>query len=331
LTECPDGFEDLFDECQCNLMHYKNENDETICTEKCPKERSLIADKKLCVEKCTEVNSTFPYYFEGVCYPNCSIIPYKGLKEKKIDSANDEEKTALKRYDKFSEFICLCEGVWYEDQEDNKYIYKCDKETKDTCNNFRNSYKYLIYETKECVQKCPDDLRYYFNNKCFSSCDIAKEKLEMDIIKNQTDNEYECICSGFWKYNEQNEKQCLISQDTRICVIGGEESTNYLLIEDTKECYKGNECRKGYKLFNKVCSRNCPSYSDDFQGNDNICQCKYYWYVNKITYLNETICLPQSESCPNEYPNLIVSQRKCVKDGDDELIYYIKIKIFFLF
>ena len=317
LTECPDGFEDLFDECQCNLMHYKNENDETICTEKCPEERSLIADEKLCVANCSEVNSTFPYYFEGVCYPNCSIKSYDGLKEKKIDSNNDEEKKALKRYDKFSEFICLCEGVWYEAQEDNKYIYKCDNEITDTCNNFRNSYKYLIYETKECVQKCPDDLRYYFNNKCFSSCRRASEKLGMNIIHNQTYNE--CICEGFWKYNENNEKQCLVSEDSRICVIKN-DNTNYLLIKDTNECYSGSECRKGYKLFNKVCYNECPGDSNDLQGNANICQCKFYWYVNKTTNLDEIVCLSEEvKSCPDEYPNLIVSQKKCVKDGDNEL------------
>ena len=69
----------------------------------------------------------------------------------------------------------------------------------------------------------------------------------------------------------------------------------------------------------RQCYKESPGNSNDLQGIANICQCKYYWYVNKTDILNETICLSKDESCPDNYPNLIVSQRKCVEDNDDEL------------
>ena len=317
VRECPKGFEDSFDICICNLKHYTIDN-KLICTDICPDDRSLIANENQCLSNCNEAEGSFPYYFEGICYPNCSIIPYQGLEEKQISYLVDEEtKNALNgKYGIYSDKICLCKGVWYEEKESDKYVYNCDNETTSTCNNFKNSYKFLIYSTKQCVKECPGAL-FYFNNKCYSSCDKANTVLgKTSIIQNGNTNQ--CICEDYWRYNN-NEIECLENINNKICIID-EDKTSYLLINDTKECYKGTECRKEYpKLFDRKCYKECPGNSNDLQGIANICQCKYYWYVNKTDILNETICLSKDESCPDNYPNLIVSQRKCVEDNDDEL------------
>ena len=54
-----------------------------------------------------------------------------------------------------------------------------------------------------------------------------------------------------------------------ICIVDGDKNS-YLLITDTKECYKGSECRKEFpKLFNRKCYKECPLYSNDLQGDVN--------------------------------------------------------------
>ena len=334
LRECPNGFEDVFDECQCNLMHYKNEKEETICVEKCPKDRSLIANEKLCFSNCNQAGD-FKYYFEGICYQNCSIIPLKG-KDNILDinpqpegtgEIDEKIKALKKKYGNFSDSICYCDGgVWYEDIKNNQYIYDCAADTDEKCNIFKNDYKYLVYPTNECVEKCPDDFKYSFNKICFSSCEKGNEYLgyvsstEKSLIDGTS---YECVCKGYWKYkdNNKNEKECLDinANSNQTCIVDGDK-TSYLLIVNTSECYKGTECRKEFpKLFNRKCYKDCPQNSNDLQGIVNICQCIYYWYVKKTDNLIETICLSQDEPCPKDYPNLIVSQRKCVADNDEEL------------
>ena len=334
LRECPNGFEDVFDECQCNLMHYKNEKEETICVEKCPKDRSLIANEKLCFSNCNQAGD-FKYYFEGICYQNCSIIPLKG-KDNILDinpqpegtgEIDEKIKALKKKYGNFSDSICYCDGgVWYEDIKNNQYIYDCAADTDEKCNIFKNDYKYLVYPTNECVEKCPDDFKYSFNKICFSSCEKGNEYLgyvsstEKSLIDGTS---YECVCKGYWKYkdNNKNEKECLDinANSNQTCIVDGDK-TSYLLIVNTSECYKGTECRKEFpKLFNRKCYKDCPQNSNDLQGIVNICQCIYYWHVKKTDNLIETICLSQDEPCPKDYPNLIVSQRKCVADNDEEL------------
>lgn len=120
----------------------------------------------------------------------------------------------------------------------------------------------------------------FFNNNCFESCSKGNDYLHFSsgeqIIENVGSNE--CKCEGYWRYNGKNEKECVKSNENEICIVG-EDTTNYLLINDTKECYYGSECRKeSPKLFNRKCYKECPTNSNDLQGIVNSCKCVNFWY-----------------------------------------------------
>ena len=90
------------------------------------------------------------------------------------------------------------------------------------------------------------DFKFQFNNNCYSSCDVANSHLYTNNEANNgkkiissTDNIYNCICEGYWKYNDNNEIECVKKENNKIC-----EDDSYLLIIATNECYKGTKCRK---------------------------------------------------------------------------------------
>lgn len=145
-------------------MHYKNEKDETICVEKCPKERSLIADEKLCFSNCNDAGD-FKYYFEGICYKDCTNCTNLVLDQVDITTYTDAKikEVLIQKYKNFSDNICYCNGgIWYEDKEENKYIYNCTKvEGEKNCTIFKNDYKYLIHPTSECVKVCPEGFKFF--------------------------------------------------------------------------------------------------------------------------------------------------------------------------
>ena len=325
LRECPPGFEDKKDECICTTKHYY-ENDELKCSDTCPPHKNLTANKTQCVSNCNE-SSSFPYYFEGQCYKE-NEKPHNKLISLNINAEDGNYENKLKPYyEKFSNLIFYCPGVWYEYEENGNYIYNCTDQGVKSCDVFKNSYKYLINPMRRCVKNCSStDFKYYFNNNCFSSCEKGNDYLfnsgDGKKIK-ANGNSYECICEGYWKRNG-DEIECLIIPDNQIC-----ENVSYLLIVATKECYKGTKCPKEHpKLFNRRCyDVQCPKNSDDFQGNENTCQCSYNWY-EVDNDVNKTKCLDKNKECPDNFPYLIVSQRKCVADGNDP---YLKDKKIFRF
>jgi hypothetical protein len=318
LRECPEGFEDKKDECVCSKLNYEDDNGDLICIDECPPTRSLIANKTLCLSKC---NNNFPIYFEGICYSDQDTIPHDGLEKKTIDKdSNDEFERKIKDYyGQFSDDIYYCKGVWYEYKENGEYTYDC-KKNEEKCDTFRNSYKYYIYPMRQCVKDCSTtDFKFQFNNNCYSSCDVANSHLYTNNEANNgkkiissTDNIYNCICQGYWKYNDNNEIECVKIENNKIC-----EDDSYLLIIATNECYKGTKCRKEHpKLFNGRCHDDCPENSNDLQGGENTCNCKYYWYEDADVTIDKIKCLPPNEKCPDDYPYLIVSERKCIKKED---------------
>ena len=325
VRECPPGFTDKKDECICSTKHYY-ENNELKCSDTCPSHKNLTANDTICVSNCNEVTD-FPIYFEGKCYSE-NDKPHNKLTSLNImnENGNYENKLTL-YYQKFSNRIYYCPWIWYEYEEDGKYIYDCTDDRQKSCDFFENSYKYLIYPMRRCVKDCSStDFKYFFNNKCFSSCEKGNDYLfgagdERRIKTNGTSKE--CICDGYWKRNG-NEIECLIIPENQIC-----ENDDYLLIVKTKECYKGTKCPKEHpKLFNRRCyDIKCPENSDDLQGNENTCQCTYNWYEVEND-VNKTKCLSKNEECPDTLPYLIVSQRKCVAGDNDP---YLKDKKIYLF
>ena len=307
------------DECFCPDKWYMDENDEMICCEECPSERPIMIDEtKECVSTCK--NTEYLYYYQNKCYKDCSEL----TETKQIDDiskANTDDYIGFylpELYGKYGDKMCYCKGAWYDEGNENG----CDKsEEPKACNAFDNifSYKYTVLPTYRCVKECPEYFEYYFNEYCFSSCEDGNTLLKNkgdnysnEQLKTQ-DNSKECKCNNLWRYNEEDplKIQC-ISEDN--CPTGT------LLIVENKECYKGTQCNeKNPLLYNNKCynQNNCPentAYKSDFP---KTCSCVKYFYINENN--DDIICLGQNESCPTEYPNLIYSRNKCVKNDDEEL------------
>ena len=325
LRECPPGFMDQKDECLCSKKYYRDENGDLKCDDACPPTKSLVANETQCVSKCQDATGDFPIYFEGKCYSETDKLPHEGLI--KLDNINtvsagstDEFAKKIKDiYGQFSNSIYYCEGVWYEyEEEKGKYIYDCKKDEKEKCDTFRNSYKYFIYPMRQCVEDCSStNFKFQFNNNCYSSCDSANKHINNNQVNNgkklirKDSSSFECICEGYWKYNSNNEVECVKKEVGKIC-----EDSNYLLIIATNECYQGTKCKKNTKLFNGRCYDNCPQNTDDLQGNENACSCSYYWYEDTTTSIDKIKCLNKNEACPDHHPFLIVSERKCIGESE---------------
>jgi len=319
LSECPDGFEDKYDECICSKQNYKNDNGDLICIDKCPPTKRLVANGTQCVSNCNEIDG-FPIYFEDKCYSEQDKLPHTGLKKIEIKESSDDEfeKKIKEYYGDLSKYIYYCEGVWYEYQKEDKYIYDC-KAGEEKCSTFKNSYKYYIYPMKQCVANCSEtDFKYHFNNNCYLNCNMANKHIynneanEGKKIIEDEENQYQCKCEEYWKYNEKNEIECVKKENNKIC-----ENDSYLLILETNECYLGTKCRKEHpKLFNGICYDRCPPNSDDLQGNENTCNCTYYWYEDDTAIIDKIKCLGKNEKCPGSYPFLIVSERKCINEAE---------------
>ena len=303
------------------------QNDEILCVDDCPTEKPLLIDEtNECVSSCTGTDS--PVFYKYKCYKDDKVI----TGTTKITNINDETEpdgySGFKLKDKYGDYaesILYCNGIWFEDKDNNKDSCNTNTETND-CSVFNEygSFKYLVLPTRECVEKCPTDYPFYFNDNCFESCttgNTLKEFTEGFTIMEKTDSK-ECVCENYWKYNAQLKKECIQKGNNDKCPNDPEKpEDNYLLIGDTNECFKGKECREGYLLFNNKCYRpgDCPGNSVNSTDYPNKCVCPNLWYIDANT--NDIECLdPQLIVCPNgDYPNLIVSLKKCVPNGDGGL------------
>ena len=78
-----------------------------------------------------------------------------------------------------------------------------------------------------------------------------------------------CICNNLWKYDNDDisKIECLNEEN---CENG------YLLIDETKECYNGAQCREEYPLlFNNKCYNkdNCPENTIYKEDSPKTCSC----------------------------------------------------------
>ena len=316
LSSCPEFSNEKKGECFCNDKFYI-ENNEKICVDSCPNSKPIIVEEtRECVSLCPD---TYPVYYNNRCILNCdemSEMDLIDLTDEDNINTNYNGYNLIETYKNKANKICYCKGVWYQDEEDN--IKGCNSEEQNSCNVFKNygSYNYLILPMKRCVISCPNEYPYYFNDNCFSSCEEGNENREdgQKIITSTESDSKECVCEGYWKYDENYKKVCVIKNEKEICLEEG-----YLLIVDTNECYKSKECKEGYYFFNNRCyaSNKCPGYSEYISDFPKNCTCPNLWYNNEN---NDIECLQKNkEECPDNYPNLIVSKKLCVKDNDSSL------------
>ena len=263
--------------CNCEYNWYKISDSKFVCldeNEECNDEYPyLIVDKKECVKNCG--NTEYPVINNNKCYSSCN----NGLVLREINGNK----------------MCLCKYNWYYDTKTKQNI--CNETNSDkNCEEINSELKFLIKETKECVNSCPNDYKYYFNNECFSSC-------EKENLKSKT-NSYECQCNDNWRIINETYIECTseCKEDEFLVYNTGQ------CIKDTTKCPYDNPY-----LFNKICYKECIGEYEPDKLKGNECKCKYLWYENSE---GSKICMKAEEKeCPsNSLPYLIYQTNECVKD-----------------
>ena len=275
--------------CKCAGKWYINDNYEVVClTGECPIGKELIIEStNQCVSTC--IGTSFEVYSNKKCIEDCD-----GTKDK----ANSNEDPTFKN---LAPYYCRCKKTWYIDTNGNEV---CKNEDVSCVGIDNLNFKFVIKPTKQCVNSCPDNYPYIFNNECLLDCGSEH---------NKNDTTKTCECKNLWEYEDGKTKKCL---SENIC---GDE---YLLIKSTNECYKSVKCPKSSPLlFEKICyeKNNCPKDLNTKYDDINekcICVNKWYKQEDKIT------CLSESSDCPSDYPYFIYSNKECIKNKEDALDLY---------
>ena len=271
--------------CKCAGKWYINDKYEVVClTGECPIGKELLIEStNQCVSTC--IGTGFEVYSNKKCIEDCDNTK---------DKVNSNEDPTFKN---LAQSYCRCKNTWYIDTNGNEVC----KESDVSCAGIDNlNFKFKIKPTKQCVNSCPDNYPYIFNNECLLDCENEHNK--NDITKT-------CECKNLWKYEEDRK--------TKICLTGNSCENEYLLIKSTNECYKGDKCPKSNPLlFEKICyeKNNCPNdLNTKYDDINDKCICVNKWYKQdgKIT------CLPESSDCPSGYPYLIYSTKQCIENESD--------------
>ena len=324
LRICPPGSteSDSDNNCQCDNFWYSTSDITFIClkaNDLCPdRYPAYEPETKECLKKCK--GSNYPYLYDGnKCYSGCIY------NTQPIDIIND-----------LAGLACVCKKPWFFYFEDGEKKLECPAEDNDDinyCSDHEQNKNFMIHETKECVLKCPGDYPYYFNNECFSNCEIHAES-EYHYLK--TTNGYECQCKYLWHYKDYTHeiKECF-DMNLQSCIENIPEKP-YLRI-DTNECVE--ECPPEMKTFNMSCYNKCPQFTLDKQDEnqpDYTCTCNKeldsYWYQFEKSYIIPEEEDPRiiiyyscgSHECPVERPNLLREEKQCLLTcniGGDENRY----------
>ena len=286
LRQCPSGFSIDEKKCKCNNKWHKTNENSFVCygneEQNCGGDFPyLIEDTNECVNKCKGTN--YEVFYKDKCYLSCSSN--KGLF--KVETKDEKLKEIAK-------YTCQCQYLWYDDKEE----IECLSPTE-TCSD--TQYKYLIKDTNECTNACPESY-YYFNNECFKTCDEAKNKYQISV-KNSTTSSKECICENLWK-KQGNEVECIKNS---IC--------DKFMVNETKECVE--KCEGQYPLlFNNQCYKkgSCPEGTKMDILNGDVCICNNLWHKQNNNNIN---CLQDNE-CPSTHRYKIFSTKECVKSCPSE-------------
>ena len=225
-------FGNCVDNCENGFYIDNNDLSNKIC--KCDLKKCFICSKEslennLCIscndgyyQKYEEINinnnyincyqSPEGYYLDKnndelnykLCYESCKICNISG---------NETYHNCLECKYNFSYELhylfyknCYnnCSFYHYFDKEKN--IYFCTEAFE--C---PNKFKKLIYEKRECINKCDDDedYKYEFRNKCWKEC--PKESKKSENITSQNNYYCEAICSREYPFEFLSTQECLKS------------------------------------------------------------------------------------------------------------------------
>jgi hypothetical protein len=245
-----------------------------------------------CLKKCK--SSYFPIFYEYKCFRNCSNNP-------DLNIVNGIIRNETQVEDLYNQ-TCKCKEktAWYRN-ESNAIICSDNKD----CRHFRNpdrAFKYKVFETWECVDECPEDFPYFFNEGCYRNCSQSRQEYDHT---NYT-GIFECQCYDLW-YNKTRDED-LVS--LKVCIdpsksecIRYNDTLKYT-INTTRECVE--KCPDEMYLINYTCYEKCPNYTKDNERDKN-CSCNTnmgLWYDFDITF----------EYSGNSYPFLGCGIDECPFD-----------------
>ena len=296
-NDCPNGMQKDSESgtCVCPSRWYKESGKIYTCTksDECPQDYPYyIKDSKECVDKCNRKIDDILYdiLYNNECLSSCED--------------NNMYKVSIESNSKLysvSSYTCRCKYAWTE--------RNCSIDSSVTCKDLDSNLLYEVVETKECVSKCPELYQYYFNNKCYSSCDKAGDNVE------KKSNTKECGCKGFWRITKDNLKECVAN-----CEI------NEITLMDSQQCVPNNNNTDNFScpyespyLYNRQCYSNCPNGTsiDSTKGKE--CKCDNLWFRQEIDFI---YCSDNKdkklEKCPYAtHPFIISETKECVKNIDE--------------
>ena len=252
-------------ECQCANIWYEKDG-QVECQEDSKKCKDfnfkyMVKETKECVHFCPDA---YPFYFNGECFKECKNVYQYTVKKK--DNSNE----------------CICENLWKE--EDGQTI--CLKDVH--CEND----KFLVYETKQCVDSCPLEYPLLFNKQCYKNC---PENTKINIA-----NANECICEKNWFEQENGNKFCLDGDCDPL--------THPVKIYSTNECLKDRNCPENLYNFNNICYDKCPDFTKAIEeGKECVCDSSFgFWYKGTD---GKVKC---QTNCPDEMKYYLNETKQCL-------------------
>jgi len=318
LRECPYGSRESSNVCKCDNdeddknLWYSTGRNSFVCLGKndlCPDKYPLLAPQTSeCLKQCK--GTFYPYYYEDKCYSGCSAIPNTVGKSFTNDLAS---------------FTCICERPWYYENNNEMHCPGTvgDESTIQYCVQYEDkNLNFMIHDTKQCVEKCPSNYPYYFNQECFKNCENANSEYNYSTKKNS----YECQCNYLWYTEEKIEnlvyhKKCL-DINVKEC-ISIENVEKPYLIYDTNECVEEDKC-SGMYIFNMTCYSKCPENTKEIEEDETThytCSCNQeidvYWY--QFLKSGKTYFVCGVKECPinnrnddHNRPYLLEEEKQCL-------------------
>ena len=275
-----------------------------VCHNVCPKNYYEIENTKECVDDCSKVTKS-PYQFEQgavrKCVASCNstdTFPYiSSNKTKCIPLCKNEGAHIL---EKTNQCIKKCEGT-----------YKYYKRDTDQC--LRECPKYIIEGTggnpDECVDECPLNLPFLYENICVDQCYNRPTKSVIDMENKK------CVigCSSGYDYLVKE------SNGNKTCYAKCPPQYPYQL-GNTNECI--DECNDDYPYIqetvdnnpNKRCTLACTSPLPRLYEKGKVCLAD----CQGLLYFGNNKCVSE---CEGEYPYLVEQQSLCTNNCKDEGLF----------
>ena len=311
-----------------------------MCLNDCSIHNKYLTPGKICVDSCLpsdnlEIDSTqsykckckYLYYFDltnsiTVCLDendNCAESSYKIQKVNTNECLNNcpnilslngdlcydeeepcgENENVITKTNGQKQCDCLYKFYYIDD-----HIKTC-LASSEKCQGDR---PYYIPTLKQCIDTCPPNLNYIFQNFCLNQCPKGAS-----------------LVSGVCKC--QNDKNWYSISDTNFeCLPGKCLESHPFLVSETKQCLEKCKYTEYPNLINKECHANCDSfpntestaidyYANDYQFASYTCRCKNLWYFDETKQKNicptdiKTSCKDFSEY---NFNYIVKSTRQCV-------------------